>query len=81
MVKKTSQTTAKKPIKKLLKKTAKSKLSGWVMAPRKASTLNDVKTAILLVSLTINVAFFIAWLILRLTNVYDAQVYNILFNR
>jgi hypothetical protein len=34
-----------------------------------------------LVSLTINAAFFIAWLILRLTNVYDAQVYAILFNR
>jgi hypothetical protein len=66
---------------KKTKKSAKKELSGWVMAPRKASTLNDVKSAVLLVSLTINAAFFIAWLILRLTNVYDAQVYAILFNR
>lgn len=51
------------------------------MAPRKPSTMNDVKTAVLLVSLTVNLAFFVAWLALRLTNVYDAQVYSILFNR
>jgi Flp pilus assembly protein TadB len=77
MVKKSPQKTTKKTTKKASKKL----FNGWVMAPRKASTLNDVKTAILLVSLTINAAFFITWLILRLTTVYDAQVYNFLFVR
>lgn len=72
---------AKKTTKKTPKKGLKKDLSGWIMAPRRASTMNDVKTAVLLVSVTINLAFFIAWLILRLTTVYDAQVYNILFNR
>lgn len=80
MANKISRKTPQKT-KKTTKKESKKKLSGWVMAPRKASTLNDVKTAVLLVSLTINAAFFIAWLILRLTTVYDAQVYSILFNR
>ena len=41
----------------------------------------DLKSALLLVSITINVAVFIGWLILRLTTVYDAEVYNFLFNR
>lgn len=80
MVKKISKKTPQK-IKKTAKKAPKKDLSGWIMAPRKASTMNDVKTAVLLVSVTINLAFFIAWLILRLTTVYDAQVYNILFHR
>ncbi len=72
---------AKKIAKKTTKKLNKKMLAGWVPAPREASTLNDVKTAILLVSLTLNLAVFIGWLILRLTTIYDAQVYNFLFNR
>ncbi|MDB5160159.1 MAG: hypothetical protein JWO99_422 [Candidatus Saccharibacteria bacterium] len=67
--------------KKTTKKTAKKALTGWFPAPRQASTLNDVKTAILLVSLTLNLVVFIAWLILRMTTVYDQQVYDFLFNR
>jgi hypothetical protein len=72
--------TPRKTTKKTTKKASQKGLSGWIMAPRKPSTMNDVKTAVLLVSLTINLAFFVGWLALRLTNVYDAQVYSILFN-
>jgi hypothetical protein len=72
---------AKATSKKAAKKTAKKVLSGWFPAPRQASTLNDVKTAVLLVSLTLNLVVFIAWLILRITTVYDQQVYNFLFVR
>jgi hypothetical protein len=60
--------------KKTQKRTRKSFFS------RKAPT-EDFKTALILVSVTINLAFFIGWLALRLTNAYDAQVYNILFTR
>ncbi len=45
------------------------------------TTGQDIKSAVLLVSVTINLAVFIGWLLLRLTTVYDAQVYNFLFNR
>lgn len=61
--------------------TVASAANGWFQPAREASTLNDVKTAVLLVSLTLNVAVFIVWLILRITTVYDAQVYDFLFNR
>ncbi|RWZ78611.1 MAG: hypothetical protein EOT05_02570 [Candidatus Microsaccharimonas sossegonensis] len=75
----------KKTLKKTIKKASKKPigLRRWVTAPglREASTLNDVKNAILLVSLLINAAVFIGWLILRLTTVYDQQVYNFLFVR
>ena len=73
MVKATSRKTTKK--------TPRKGIATWLPAPRQASTLNDVKTALLLVSLTINVALFIGWLALRLTTVYDQQVYNFLFSR
>jgi hypothetical protein len=69
--------TSKKPV----KKTSKKALASWMPAPRQASTMNDVKTAVLLVSLAINLAVSIAWLILRFTTVYDQQVYNFLFVR
>ena len=74
MAKKTSQKTTKKASKK-------ATVASWFPAPRQASTMNDAKTAVLLVSLTINLAIFIAWLVLRLTTVYDQQVYNFLFIR
>jgi len=80
MVKKTSSKTPQKTIKKTAK-AAKSAASGWFLAPRKASSMNDLKTAVLLVSLTINAAIFITWLILRLTTMYDQQVFNFLFVR
>lgn len=73
MVKATSKKTTKKKL--------KNGLISWFPAPRQASTLNDVKTAALLVSLTINLIIFIGWLTLRLTTVYDQQVYNFLFSR
>ena len=79
MVKKTPSKTTKKSSKST--KTTKKNLNGWIMAPRQASTMNDVKTAVLLVSLTINAFIFIGWLILKLTSVYDEQVYSFLFNR
>jgi hypothetical protein len=67
--------------KKTPKKTSKNTLSGWIAAPRKPTTMNDVKTAILLVSLTINSIVFIGWLALQLTTDYDQQVFNLMFDR
>jgi len=80
MVKKNSRTTSKKTAKITKKQTG---LRSWVTVPgvREASTLNDVKNAVLFVSLLINLAVFIGWLILRLTTQYDLQVYNFLFVR
>ena len=68
-----------KPVKspKLLKKITK-KITSSLRIP---TTGQDIKSAVLFVSVTINLAVFIGWLILRLTTVYDAEVYNILFNR
>lgn len=77
MVKKTPVRVAKKTKKKITNKA----VSGWFVPPRKPTTADDLKTAALLVSLTINLAFFIFWLILRLTDVYDVEVQNFLFNR
>ena len=68
-----------KPVKspKLLKKITK-KITPSLRIP---TTGQDIKSAVLFVSVTINLAVFIGWLILRLTTAYDAEVYNILFNR
>ena len=60
------------------KKTTKSSKKFTLM--RKAPT-EDFKTALILVSVTLNLAFFIGWLALHITTAYDAQVYNILFVR
>jgi len=81
MAKKISTKPSKKTTKKLAKK--QTGLKAWVTVPamREASTLNDVKNAVLFISLLINAAVFIGWLILRLTTVYDTQVYNFLFVR
>jgi hypothetical protein len=73
MVKKTTKTTAKKAI--------KHSPDSWFLSPRKASTMDDLKTAVLLVSLVINLAIFVGWLALRLTTAYDHQVFNFLFVR
>ena len=80
MVKKTSQKTTKKGAKKA---TAPKGLKAWVprTGVREASTLNDAKNAIILVSVTLNAAVFIGWLILRFTTQYDQQVFNFLFVR
>ena len=67
--------TVKSP--KMLKKIAKKVLPSL----RIPTTGQDIKSAVLLVSVTINLAIFIGWLLLRLTTVYDAEVYNFLFNR
>jgi hypothetical protein len=77
MVKKTSQKSAKKAIKK------QTGLKAWipVVGVREPSTLNDAKNALLLISLLINLAIFITWLLLRITTQYDQQVYNFLFVR
>lgn len=77
MVKKTSRKITKKTIRK------QSGLKGWLPVPgvREPSTLNDVKNAVLFISVLINAAIFIGWLILRLTTQYDQQVYNFLFVR
>ena len=77
MVKKSSKQAPKKS------KKQSTGLRSWLVVPgrREASTLNDTKNAVLIVSLTINVAVFITWLILKLTTVYDQQVFDFLFKR
>jgi len=60
------------------KKTTKTSKKFPLM--RNAPT-EDFKTAVILVSVTLNLAFFIGWLALHITTQYDAQVYNILFTR
>ena len=73
--------TLTKKSKAITKKIAKKGLGSWVPAPRATSTLNDIKTAVLLVSLALNLAVFVGWLAIKLTNAYDEQVFNFLFNR
>jgi hypothetical protein len=48
---------------------------------RAPSTFDDFKSAALLVSVTINLAVFVAWLTLRVTTEYDEQVFSMLFIR
>jgi hypothetical protein len=71
-------------VKKTIKKSSavKKGLKKFTLAPaRTPNTNDDVKTAVLLVSVTLNLAFFVGWLALKLTDTYDAQVANFLFNR
>lgn len=71
----------KKTTKKTAKKVKKNTINAWFPVARKASTMDDLKTAVLLVSLVINLAIFVGWLALRLTTAYDHQVFNFLFVR
>jgi len=48
---------------------------------RTPNTVDDFKTALILVSVTINVAVFVGWLAIKLTTAYDAQVAAFLFGR
>lgn len=45
------------------------------------TTADDVKSALLVVSVVINLFILIAWLALQVTNKYDLQVATILFTR
>jgi hypothetical protein len=44
-------------------------------------TLRDAMTALLIVSLTINMFFLIGWVALQVTSVYDSEVASFLFTR
>jgi len=69
----------KKTVTKTTKKTSGKKSA--TPSTRVVTTADDVKMAILLVSVTINVAVFIAWLAIKITTKYDAQVMQFLFDR
>ena len=45
------------------------------------ATNRDVMTALLVVSLTINLFILIGWITLQVTSVYDSQVASFLFTR
>jgi hypothetical protein len=60
------------------KKNTPTKKSTELRVP---GTSDDVKTAILITSLALNLAIFIGWIILRVTSKYDEQVFNFLFIR
>lgn len=94
---KTQTVAAKKaPVKKAPAKTAK-KVAVKKAAPQKKvttaapevvtvqtpcpSTFNDVRNAILIVSLLFNLFILIAWIILQVTTQYDAEVARFLFVR
>ena len=81
MAKKSSPQITKKTTKKTAAKNAKFNAKNWFPGVREASTMNDAKNAILMVSLAINLAVFVGWLALRITTQYDQQVFNFLFVR
>ncbi|HSW74195.1 MAG TPA: hypothetical protein VLG71_03480 [Candidatus Limnocylindria bacterium] len=46
-----------------------------------SSMSQDLKTAVLIVSVVANLFIFTAWIALQVTTQYDAQVASFLFNR
>jgi hypothetical protein len=46
-----------------------------------AATTNDFKTAILIVSIAVNLVILTAWIIMQITTKYDGQIYSFLFTR
>lgn len=48
---------------------------------RVPTTFDDVKSGLLVISLLINLAVLIFWIVLRVTTKYDEQVFNFLFTR
>ena len=61
---------------KALKKTERR--SGTRRVP---TVYDDFKSAALLVSVTINIAVFIGWLVLKITTKFDEQIATFLFAR
>jgi hypothetical protein len=59
-------------------KKSSSKVTKKVATP---TTFSDFKNALLVVSILINLAVFIGWILLRATTAYDQEVFNILFVR
>lgn len=72
MVRQKTNTTKKAVTKSAAKTTASVK---------HPTAYEDFKNAALLVSVTINVAFFVGWLALQITTQYDSQIAYLLFNR
>ena len=66
-------TATKKNTKKSVVKNTKSNPPGLSVLS------NDFKNALLITSILINVAIFIGWVAIRVTNVYDDQVLMVLF--
>jgi hypothetical protein len=56
----------------MVKKKAAAKVAKT--PPRTPTTSDDVKSALLVVSLTINVVILIGWITLQVTSKYDEQV-------
>lgn len=44
-------------------------------------TSQDLRNAVLIVSVVVNLFIFIAWLAMQVTTQYDAQIAGFLFNR
>jgi len=65
------------------KNTKKIKMtkSGALTTSRIPTFNDDFKNAILIVSLLINLAVFVIWLALRVTDAYDEQVLTFFLNR
>jgi len=65
------------------KNTKKIKMtkSGKLSTSRVPSFNDDFKNALLIVSLVINLAVFVIWLALRVTDSYDQQVLTFFLNR
>lgn len=70
-------TATKKPAVKAKKPAAKAKAAATPV--RVPAISDDFKNALLVVSVTINLAIFIGWLALKLSNEFDTQVFHMLF--
>lgn len=77
MVRQKTHTTKKVAAKKV---TTKVQTRAQVAA-KQPTAYEDFKNAALLVSVTINVAFFVGWLALQITTQYDEQIAYLLFSR
>lgn len=80
----------KKPLKKTTltpKKTSKKKaslkasLQNMQTAEVMAMTQKDMLMSLLVMSLLVNLFFFVAWVVLQVTTQYDAEIAQILFTR
>jgi hypothetical protein len=67
--------------KQIKKTSAKTRTTALKSTDRAPSTLDDFKSALLMVSLTINAFILVGWIALQVTTQYDLQVATLLFVR
>lgn len=68
-------------MKKPTKTTKKTPTTKAASLPPYSRLSSDLKNALLIFSLVVNLFIFITWVAIRVTNQYDAQLSNFLFTR